>query len=227
MTLFWAARLSVAVTVITILRKAAAAGPLLWINPTTGGGTAWALGLKAWLSICRFELASALVVRQCGCACPALHHLRRRGRIHPIDRMAVRFELAVRRLQLQGESSIGQLGLATLNTLAVYRGMKRLGISTPTVIRRQVRVSVTSVAPTTGRLWSTRERIVGCQRCQLHVQSCRQGMRCIARAGRAGNRGLRHVAGVGGGVGAVACSDMSARWPAEKCEIQAHTFKPL
>ncbi len=52
-------------------------------------------------------------------------------------------------------------------------------------------------------------------------------MRCIARAGRAGNRGLRHVAGVGGGVGAVACSDMSARWPAEKCEIQAHTFKPL
>ena len=61
---------------IMVLREA---GPLLWINLTTGGRAAWALGLKAWFGILRFELAGALFVRQCGCACPALH-LRRHGR---------------------------------------------------------------------------------------------------------------------------------------------------
>jgi hypothetical protein len=56
--------LSVVVTVIAMLRQAAAAGPLLWIYPTTGGGAAWALGLlKARLGICRFKLAGALVAR--------------------------------------------------------------------------------------------------------------------------------------------------------------------
>ncbi len=114
--MFWAACSIVVVTVITTLREAAAAGPL------TGGGAAWALGLKAWLGICRFELASALVVRQCGCACPALHHLRRRGRTHLIGRVVVCFELAVG--WRQGQSSIGRLGLGlvTLVTLVVRLG---------------------------------------------------------------------------------------------------------
>jgi len=117
---FWATCSIVVVTVITMLRETAAAGPLWWINPTTGGGAAWALGLKAWLGICRFELAGALVVRQCRCACPALHHLRRRGRTHLIGSM-VRFELAVG--QRQGQSSIGRLGLVTLVTLVVRLGL--------------------------------------------------------------------------------------------------------
>ncbi len=39
--MFWATRSIVAVTVVTMLREAAAAGPLLWINPTTRGGAAW------------------------------------------------------------------------------------------------------------------------------------------------------------------------------------------
>ncbi|KAK4150855.1 hypothetical protein C8A00DRAFT_36504 [Chaetomidium leptoderma] len=43
--------------------EAAAAGPLWWIDPMTGGGAAWALGLKVWPGICRFELAGALVVQ--------------------------------------------------------------------------------------------------------------------------------------------------------------------
>ena len=62
MRVFWATCSIVVVTVITMLREAAAAGPLWWINPMTGGGAAWALGLKAWLGICWFKLASALVV---------------------------------------------------------------------------------------------------------------------------------------------------------------------
>jgi hypothetical protein len=74
MTLFWAVSLSVVVTVIAMLRQAAAAGPLLWINPTTtGGGAIWALELKAWLGVRRIEsgirrfgLVGALVVRQRG-----------------------------------------------------------------------------------------------------------------------------------------------------------------
>ena len=65
MTLFLVTRLIVIVTVITMLREAAAAGPLLWINLTAGGGAAWALGLKAWLGTRWFELAGALVVQQC------------------------------------------------------------------------------------------------------------------------------------------------------------------
>ena len=104
----------------------------------TGGGAAWALGLKAWLGICRFELAGALVVRQCRCACPALHHLRRRGRTHLIGSM-VRVELAVR--QRQGQSSIGRLGLVTLVTLVV-----RLGLEKPTTKPRPVRMLGTSVS---------------------------------------------------------------------------------
>jgi len=64
MTLFWVTRLIIVVTVIRILEEAAAAGPLLWINLTIGGAAAWALGLlKAWLGICWFELAGALVAR--------------------------------------------------------------------------------------------------------------------------------------------------------------------
>ena len=51
---FWAVR-SILVMVIRMLREAAAAGPLLWINPTTRGGAAWVLGLKAWLGIRRSE----------------------------------------------------------------------------------------------------------------------------------------------------------------------------
>ena len=83
MTLFWVTRLIIVVTVIMILREAAAAGPLLWINLTTGGAATWALGLlRAWLGICWFELAGALVARQCGCTGPALHHLRRHDRTH-------------------------------------------------------------------------------------------------------------------------------------------------
>ena len=41
------------------------------------------------------RLVSALVVRQCRYACPALHHLRRRARTHLISRVVVCFELAV------------------------------------------------------------------------------------------------------------------------------------
>jgi hypothetical protein len=182
------------------LREAAAAGPLLWINPTAGGGAAWALGLKAWLGICRFELAGALVVRQRGCACPALRYVRPHGRTNPIGRMVVRLELAVRRLQ--GQCSIGRLGLVTLNTLVIYRSLRRLGISIPTVKCRQVRVPDTSVTPTTGRLWSTRERVVGCQGCRLQ----RRGMRFIAWAGNAGNQELRCVAIAVSSVDSVACS---------------------
>lgn len=95
MRVFWATRSILVVTVITMLREAAAAGPLLWINPTTGGGVAWALGLNVWLSICRFELAGALVARLCGCTCLALHPLRRHDRTHVIGRVVVCFELAV------------------------------------------------------------------------------------------------------------------------------------
>jgi hypothetical protein len=61
MTIFWVA-----------CQNAAAAVVLFWINPTIGGGAARALGPKACIR--RFELAGALVVRQCGCACLALHH---------------------------------------------------------------------------------------------------------------------------------------------------------
>lgn len=87
MTLFWvwAARLIVVVTVIAMLRHTAAAKPLLWINPTTGGGAARALGRKARLGIHRFEVGGALFVPWRGCAsCPTLRHLRRRGRAHLI-----------------------------------------------------------------------------------------------------------------------------------------------
>jgi hypothetical protein len=73
---------NIIVTMTTMLREAAAAGPLLWINPTTGGGAAWTLGLRAWLGIRRFDLAGALVVRQCGCACPVLLRSWRHGRTH-------------------------------------------------------------------------------------------------------------------------------------------------
>jgi len=73
MTLIWAARLIIIVTVIVILRQAAAPGPLLWISPTTGDGPVWAGGLKPWLGNRRIEfdnrrfgLAGALVVRQHG-----------------------------------------------------------------------------------------------------------------------------------------------------------------
>ncbi|KAK4095715.1 hypothetical protein N658DRAFT_502416 [Parathielavia hyrcaniae] len=65
-----------------MLREAAAAGPLLCISPTTGGGAAWALGLEVWLGIRRFELAGALVVRLYGCGCPALLRSWRHGRTH-------------------------------------------------------------------------------------------------------------------------------------------------
>ncbi|KAK4138743.1 hypothetical protein BT67DRAFT_431269 [Trichocladium antarcticum] len=59
------------VTITTMLRE----------NPATGGGAASTLGLKEWFGIRRLEFADALVVRQCGCACPAYHHhLRRHGR---------------------------------------------------------------------------------------------------------------------------------------------------
>ena len=43
--MFWVTR--VVVAVIMMLREAEVAGPLLWIDPTTGGGGAWALGPKA------------------------------------------------------------------------------------------------------------------------------------------------------------------------------------
>ena len=62
------------VTMTTMLREVrevrdvGAAGPLSWTDPATGGGAALTLGLKAWLGICWFELAGALVVRQCRCA---------------------------------------------------------------------------------------------------------------------------------------------------------------
>ncbi len=126
------------VTMTTMLIEAAAAGPLLWINPTTGGGAAWALGLKAWLGTRWFELAGALVVRQCRCACPALYHLRRRGRIHLTGRMLVRFELAVGRRQ--GQSSIGRFGLITLVAL-----VGRPGLLEPTAKPRPVQMLGTSV----------------------------------------------------------------------------------
>jgi hypothetical protein len=54
MTSLWLTRQIVVVMVIGMLREAAAAGPLLWVNPTTGNGVAWALELKVWLGICRF-----------------------------------------------------------------------------------------------------------------------------------------------------------------------------
>lgn len=60
----------------------------------------------------RFELASALVIRQCGCACPALRHLRRRGRTHLVGKMVVRFELAVGRRQ--GSPASADLGSSPL-----------------------------------------------------------------------------------------------------------------
>ena len=168
---FWAVR-SIVVTVIRMLREAAAAGPLLSINPTTGGGAAWVLGLKAWLGIRRFELAGALVVRQRGYACPALRYLRRRGRTHPIGRMVVRFELAVG--PLQGQSSIGRLGLVTLNTL-VYRGRKRLGHLIATAKRRPVRVLGTFVNETTRPSRAHRSESV-----LLRMQSHRRGRPFIA-----------------------------------------------
>jgi hypothetical protein len=40
----------------TMIREVGAAGPLLWTDPTTGGGAASTLGLKAWLGIRRLEL---------------------------------------------------------------------------------------------------------------------------------------------------------------------------
>ena len=104
----------------------------------TGGGAAWALGLKAWLGTRWFELAGALVVRQCRCACPALYHLRRRGRIHLTGRMLVRFDLAVGRRQ--GQSSIGRFGLITLVAL-----VGRPGLLEPTAKPRPVRMLGTSV----------------------------------------------------------------------------------
>lgn len=67
MAAFWIARLNAVAVVVTMLSEAAAAGPLLRINHTTGGGAAWGLGRKLWLSIRRFELAGALVARQCRC----------------------------------------------------------------------------------------------------------------------------------------------------------------
>jgi hypothetical protein len=137
MTLFWAARFIVVVTVIAMLRQAAAAGPLLWINPTTGGGAAWGLGLlKAWLGICRFELAGALVARQCGCACPALHHLRRHGRTALSTNIEPKVGLVLAAGRLQGQPSLGRLGLVTLATLVVRLGLRRLGSSKPTEKRR-------------------------------------------------------------------------------------------
>ena len=84
MVAFWFACLSAVAAVIIMLREAAAAGPLLCINYTTRGGAVWTLGLKASLGICRFELAGALAIRQCGCTCPALYHLRRYSRTYPI-----------------------------------------------------------------------------------------------------------------------------------------------
>jgi hypothetical protein len=47
MTFLWVILLIVVVTVITMLREAVAAGPLLWINPATGGGTTRTKGVKA------------------------------------------------------------------------------------------------------------------------------------------------------------------------------------
>ena len=64
--MFWAACLVIIVTVVAVLGQAAAAGPLLWVDPAAGGGAAWAAGLKAWLGICRFGLAGSLVVQQHG-----------------------------------------------------------------------------------------------------------------------------------------------------------------
>jgi hypothetical protein len=124
--LFWVARLIVVVSVVAMLRQAAAAGPLLWINPTTGGGAAWALGLKVWLGIRRFELAGALVVWQCGCACPAVHRLRRHSRTALSTNIASQVDPVLAAGRLQGQPSIGRLGLVTLP----------LGISTPTEKRR-------------------------------------------------------------------------------------------
>ena len=149
---FWAVR-SILVMVIRMLREAAAAGPLLWINPTTRGGAAWVLGLKAWLSIRRLELAGALVARQRGW-------------------MVVRFELAVG--PLQGEPSIGRLGLVTLNTL-VYRSRKRLGHLIATAKRSPVRVLGTLVNETTRPSRAHRSESV-----LLRMQSHRRGRPFIA-----------------------------------------------
>jgi len=143
----WAPCSIVVVTVIMRLREAAAAGPLWWINPMAGGGTAWALGLKA----CRFQLAGALVVRQYRCACLALHHLRRRGRTYLLGSM-VRVELAVR--QQQGQSSIGRLGLVTLITLVV-----RLSLKKPTTNPRPIRMLGTFVNRNTRLSRAYRRRV--------------------------------------------------------------------
>ncbi|KAL2752770.1 hypothetical protein ACRALDRAFT_1065813 [Sodiomyces alcalophilus JCM 7366] len=111
------------VTMTTMLREVAAAGPLLWINPATGGGAASTLGLKAWLGIRRLEFAGALVVRQCGCACTAFHHLRRHGRtgravvcleigIALSTNITPKVDLVLAGGRLQGQSSIGRSALS-------------------------------------------------------------------------------------------------------------------
>lgn len=84
MAVFWVACLTVVVTVIVMLREAAVAEPLLWINLTTGSGAAWALGPKAWLGPRWFELAGAFVFREWGCGCSALIRSWRHGRTHSI-----------------------------------------------------------------------------------------------------------------------------------------------
>ena len=108
-----------------MLREAVAAEPLL-INSTTGGGAARALGLNTWLGIHRFELAGALVIWQCGYACPAVHHLRRHGRTALSANIVPKVDLILAGGRLQGCSSIGRLGLVTL---VVRLDCSRLGIS--------------------------------------------------------------------------------------------------
>jgi len=122
------------VTMTTMLREVAAAGPLLWINPATGGGAASTLGLKAWLGIRRLEFAGALVVRQCGCACPAYYHLRRHGRMGIVvvrfgigialsANIALKVGLVLAGGRLWGQSSSGRLGLVTLTALVARFGV--------------------------------------------------------------------------------------------------------
>jgi hypothetical protein len=82
MAVFWVARLTVVAMVIVMLREAAVPEPLLWIDPTTGSGAAWALGPKAWLGPRWFELAGAFVLREWGCGCPALIRSWRHVRTH-------------------------------------------------------------------------------------------------------------------------------------------------
>jgi hypothetical protein len=115
--------------------------------------------------------------------------------------------------ELQGQSSIGRLGLVILATLIVRLGLGRRGISKPTVRCRQVRVPGTSVTLTTRRP-RAHKRTAGCRGCRnrsvlLRVQSYRRGRRCVVWAGHAGNRGFRRVAIVGSSVDNFACSDMS------------------